>query len=580
MGQRGIANTVNIGTRRGGFSNAASLRSAQPQQMRQPQTMPPPPPVARHQQAQTSPRFTPPRPIPRQSGFRPSLTQQRNFPSPQQQQRHPQQQFNSNRAPPRAPPSVSFSELNLFANQRKMRPDDDDNSEDEYEYYDDSEEDDDRPLPFNNNQNPMQQAAQISGETQGDMKYGFMPQSQPSPGEGVEPGRFYQRKSGFSGAPPPQSPPQPGGSPGHGGGSPPPTGYSNNQYQDQQPYHPSGVETTAQTHERVRLIAKLNRKNSRNDAKKQIEFDERDDLITLRRLCSGASYESQAKMGVLMMRRVTTFVCRILEGISKRYPGYLNLTDWTEQIYLSLDQYDDMLYDIYDEYGSQVSTNPVVIFIFAIGTNALMFSMAKKIVDNPVAGKVMSNLAAALNKANNGGSGASSSSSSKAPPRGDGNSPAVPVSSTDAPSSSGMGGLGDIMGMFMGGSGGDMLGNLDMNQLLSGLGDLMGGSHSSTDMTGDFRGELVTDDQVQTGTPVVVNAMEGVSTDDSKEIMTMLRQQQDQLQTIHEQPEQPAAFKQGGVRIEELQTAQPPTQAATTEPVIKVNGDRSTLVFK
>ena len=282
------------------------------------------------------------------------------------------------------------------------------------------------------------------------------------------------------------------------------------------------VEPTDTHAERVRLIAKLKRRNARRKAEDQEIINPDADIHDLRIQAAGASYETQAKTAVLMLRRVTVFITKIIEALSARYPEYIpELEGWSENVYLSLDSYDEMLYDIYDEYGHKVKTNPLITFIFALGSNAAMFAMTKKIMNNPVAGQVINSLAQHL-----------ANQPPSSIPVGTGK-PAVPVSTSstremmEEPV-----GLNGLASMFGDEDMSKLLGGLDMNKILSGIGDLMG----PTIRTGD----------VLSDKPKEVRPMKPMSNSNQQEVFDLMRNFQDQavqgdrgLHPIKESNEEP-----------------------------------------
>lgn len=453
---------------------------------------------------------TPPTPLPARSPYRPSLK-----PS----------------APPAPPPSVTFSELDMVANQEKLfdddeiaaneqdAPDDEGDGGDggeEYEYYyeeqdasDSEEEDDEDP--------ELQKAANIAGNTQPDQQFGFV-----------------------GGAPPAAS----------GRGAAATTGSSTGGYsfnmggvqRQRQQQQPQGItpgqpemETAAMTRERIKLIAKLRRKNEKLPEGQRFHIDEEAPLAILRRQTQGASYETKAKVGVLMLRRATLFLSKVIEAASKRYPSVMgDLAGWSENVYLSLDQYDELLYDIYDEYGDVVQGNPIMVFMFALGSNAVMYAMARKILSNPATGKMMQGLAQALNDANNGVKRPAPVAGAVPPLSGSG--PSVPVSVAASPSIDTSGSdnpLAGLMGMFSnagGGAGGldEMLGNLDMDKLVNSLGAIMGGNGQvleSAPVSGDHRGSRVP--ELDPPAHAHVQEMQGMEEHDARHVMEVLRKQED-----------------------------------------------------
>lgn len=205
--------------------------------------------------------------------------------------------------------------------------------------------------------------------------------------------------------------------------------------------------TPAENRERIRLIARIRRRQGEGRQKLEAAT-----LGALRIMSAGAGYEARAKTAVQMMRRFTMFFARVIETISSRYPKLAgDLSGWSESVYMQLDSYDEMLYDIYDEYGDHLQANPIVMYLMALGSNAVMFAMAKKVINHPATGAVLSDLASAFRQQVKPGG---PSTPGPPPPRDKQQAPpAVPISETVAG-----------------------LGNLDLNSLFSNLSGILSGN--------------------------------------------------------------------------------------------------------
>lgn len=187
---------------------------------------------------------------------------------------------------------------------------------------------------------------------------------------------------------------------------------------------PERPDTEEELHERVKLIAKLKRKNAIRGDKDQIPINEHAPLETLRLQARAASYDSRARMSVLMMRRLTVFLSRAAENLHDDLDG------WGEHVYLGLDQYDDMLYDIHDKYGDQVRGDPLMMYVIALGSNACMYALTRKLVKSPAAEGMIKNFLGSIAKqqqASGGGSGQGSSGAPAAAAGGSGTAPALDI---------------------------------------------------------------------------------------------------------------------------------------------------------
>ena len=299
----------------------------------------------------------------------------------------------SHRAPPSPKPSVAASTLHMYANQNKLKPGRYGNEPgDDYEEEEDDEEED------GGGDADSYAAEEDAADGGGYEEVAYEPTPRPS-----------QRKRRPA---------------------------------DQQHYTP------AETRERIRLIARIRRRQG-GDGKLETAT-----LSMLRVMSAGAGYEVRAKTAVQMMRRFTMFAARVIETICARYPKLAgDLSGWSESVYMQLDSYDEMLYDIYDEYGDQLQGNPIVMYLMALGSNAVMFAMAKKVINHPATGAVLSDLAAAFRQNVSAAPPAAAAAPRQAPPL-QAPPPAVPISDSVAG-----------------------LGNLDLNSLFAGISSMLGGGN-------------------------------------------------------------------------------------------------------
>lgn len=130
---------------------------------------------------------------------------------------------------------------------------------------------------------------------------------------------------------------------------------------------------------KARILARLERKAKFGGPK--IEIPQDADLETLETLYEKVTYESNADEGVKLYRRFLMWAVATEEQLSKRFPAAgLDLDRWSESVYLTLDTYDAMLYDVYDEYGDKHQMNPLYRLILAVQSNAIMYSTTRKIM--------------------------------------------------------------------------------------------------------------------------------------------------------------------------------------------------------
>jgi hypothetical protein len=223
-------------------------------------------------------------------------------------------------------------------------------------------------------------------------------------------------------------------------------GYMNNHSSASGAQPSRASRAAAEEREKARLLAKIRRQDARRPPEMRRQVDERTGLAMLRAVSAGASYETRSKQAVQLMRRMTVFLARAVEEICKRFPSAsVDLQGWADHVYLCLDQYDELLYDIFDEYGDGVQANPLVMFAMALGSNAVMYSLTRKLVNNPMGAHVLSGLAGFMQ-----GMGKPANNPSVRPPERPPAVPVAPTASTEFDSLSGsMQGL-DIGSMLSG----------------------------------------------------------------------------------------------------------------------------------
>jgi len=133
---------------------------------------------------------------------------------------------------------------------------------------------------------------------------------------------------------------------------------------------------------KAQLCAKFERRNQHRKVK--IEYNPMMSLEELEALDERDGYAKRSEMSVKVLRRCLVFFCKFCEAASKRFPKLgLELEGWSESVYLTLDTYDELLYDIHDEYFCGVRMNPLLQLGVQLTTNALMYSMAKKLMESP-----------------------------------------------------------------------------------------------------------------------------------------------------------------------------------------------------
>ena len=147
-----------------------------------------------------------------------------------------------------------------------------------------------------------------------------------------------------------------------------------------QPLPPLMVDKDAMF-EKTRILARLARRQRMYPAN-VVEFNNDMTLAQLQQIDATASYESQADMSIQVMKRGILFLVGLSERASVAYPQMgMDLDGWAEHVFLTLQQYDETLFDIYDQYGSMVKMDPILRLTMSLATNAWMFSITKTLME-------------------------------------------------------------------------------------------------------------------------------------------------------------------------------------------------------
>lgn len=134
---------------------------------------------------------------------------------------------------------------------------------------------------------------------------------------------------------------------------------------------------------KAQVLAKLERRErftgQRIDYKTDMSLEE------LEVIDAKYSYQANSDVSVKIMRQLLMFSVATIESISKSMPFLqLDLESWSETVFLNLNQYDELLFEIYDYYSSDIDVNPLIKLGFAIVSSAMMHSFSRKIMRNAV----------------------------------------------------------------------------------------------------------------------------------------------------------------------------------------------------
>ena len=133
--------------------------------------------------------------------------------------------------------------------------------------------------------------------------------------------------------------------------------------------------------DKAKVLARLARRQRLNP-NSVIEFNHNMSLDELMTIDVKAGYESQADMSIQLMKRAIMFVVGMTEKASSLYPAMgMNLKGWGEHVFLTMQQYDETLFDIYDLYSSAFQMNPIIRLSMALTTSAWMYSASKTMME-------------------------------------------------------------------------------------------------------------------------------------------------------------------------------------------------------
>ncbi len=150
---------------------------------------------------------------------------------------------------------------------------------------------------------------------------------------------------------------------------------------DEKTKHATPDKSRLEDEERMRIITRLTRMAKQPGAP-PIQFSLEDNLESLRKKNSLFTQHGRSAMVTGFMKKGIIFLGKISEELSKRVPGQaLDLEGWSEHLSLTIDQYDSILYEIYDLYGREISEiSPIFTLVMALGSNAVMYSMSRQMM--------------------------------------------------------------------------------------------------------------------------------------------------------------------------------------------------------
>lgn len=144
---------------------------------------------------------------------------------------------------------------------------------------------------------------------------------------------------------------------------------------------PPPVPSQSQLFDKAKILARLSRRQKMNPGT-PMEFNHSMSIEELMTIDAKAGYETQADMSIQLMKRAIMVLVGITERASTVYPQLgLNLKGWGEHVFLNMQQYDETLFEIYDQYSSAFQMNPLVRLAVALASSAWMYSASKAMME-------------------------------------------------------------------------------------------------------------------------------------------------------------------------------------------------------
>jgi len=108
---------------------------------------------------------------------------------------------------------------------------------------------------------------------------------------------------------------------------------------------------------------------------------------TLLRRVEALQAQRRGRFMIKVMRRMLCFGARLAELVASvvdKNSRFINLKGWCDSFTQSVGEYDHLLYDVYDYYLVDIEANPIMMLLYGVASNAAMYSMRQKFLQNPV----------------------------------------------------------------------------------------------------------------------------------------------------------------------------------------------------
>lgn len=132
--------------------------------------------------------------------------------------------------------------------------------------------------------------------------------------------------------------------------------------------------------QKAAILADLDRRTSSGE---RIEYSDTMTLEQLLLVKNKTIIKARSQHTVKLLRQGITMYAGLLEWASRRFPQLnMDLTDFSKDMFTKKNDYDDLLYEIYDMYADHMKMNPVVMLLMTITGQAAVYSAARNFAKN------------------------------------------------------------------------------------------------------------------------------------------------------------------------------------------------------
>lgn len=143
--------------------------------------------------------------------------------------------------------------------------------------------------------------------------------------------------------------------------------------------------------EKAKLVERLRRKKTQYARDPQysslVQYNE-SDLVNmrpsqLRDLDAILTHRIRAETTIKFYRRALVYSVMVVEKLSIAYPRVfqgVQLEGWHDSFFLQIDDFDNLLYEVYDQYGDQGPQNPLVQLAMQVMSHGAMYHLTKVMI--------------------------------------------------------------------------------------------------------------------------------------------------------------------------------------------------------